>query len=263
MQLNKKDRVNNDAKICKSPDKQYTNCIRRLFLVSTILALLILHCRGQNNPPLNSKHPNVHKIVVKDVIQTTSYTYVQGAEKNRVLWIAIPKMETNAGETYYFYGGLEMRGFKSKELDRTFSSILFLNGLISPDLVEGAGGSSNVSPQKTEVAVEESVFEIDPAAGGITIAELFSNREKYQGKIVKIRAKVTKCNSRILSRNWVHLQDGTGNSGNFDLTATTSEVVKVGDVITVEGMISLDKDFGAGYFFSIIMENSRIVDSFK
>lgn len=43
----------------------------------------------------------------------------------------------------------------------------------------------------------------------------------------------------------------------FDLTITTNEKVNVGDVITFEGKISLNKDFGAGYSYKVIMEEAK------
>lgn len=211
----------------------------------------------------SSNHPNIHKIVVKEVLQTTSYTYVHAEEKGELQWIAVPKMDANEGETYYYQGGMQMGEFKSKELDRTFSAILFLNGLISPDVVEGGKTSLTVSNQKPEAAIITINESIEPAEGGITIAELYANKEKYANKIVKVRGKVTKFNAKILSRNWIHIQDSQDNQGKMDLTATTSEETKVGDIIILEGMIILDKDFGAGYFYELIMENSRIVDQNK
>lgn len=214
---------------------------------------------SQNNKNFNNTHPSVHKIIVKELIQTTSYTYVLGEENDELQWIAVPKMAASVGDIYYFQGGMEMGEFKSKELDRTFSSILFLNGLISPEVLQGGETALTVSNQKNEIPAEKIEVLIDPAEGGITIAELYTNRENYTGKIVRIRGKVTKFNAKIMSRNWIHLQDGTVTTDSFDITATSLEEVKVGDILTLEGMISLDKDFGAGYFYSIIMENSTIV----
>ena len=98
-----------------------------------------------------------------------------------------------------------------------------------------------------------------PAEGGITIAELFTKRDIYAGKTVKIRGEVVKYNSDIMKTNWVHIQDGTNDSGNFDLTITTSDVVKVGDVVIFEGAITLNKDFGAGYSYEVIMQNARLL----
>jgi len=231
----------------------------RLIFTVTVLTMAIMPALGQHTDPSGNNHPSIHKIAVNEVIQTTSYTYIQARQNDKLQWIAIPKMEASVGETYYFHGGMEMRDFKSKELDRTFASILFLNGLVSPEVVEGGETTTNDSPQKTNQVEEAPQISIEPAEGGISIAELFSNKDRYANKIVKIKGKVTKYNSGIMSRNWIHLQDGSGTKGEFDITATSQEEVKVGDVVTLEGMITLDKDFGAGYFYEVIMENSRVV----
>lgn len=234
-------------------------------LIFTVAVVCILSTQGicQDASNFNKNHPNVHKVVVKEVLQTTSYTYVHADEDGSMKWIAVPKMAANVGDTYYFQGGMEMGEFKSKELNRTFSSILFLNGLISPEVVEGGGTALNVTAQKSEAAIVKVDAPIEPAEGGVSIAELYANKEKFSNKIVKVRGKVTKFNARIMNRNWIHLQDAPGNQGKMDLTATTDEEVKVGDIITIEGMIALDKDFGAGYFYDIIMENGRLVDQAK
>lgn len=57
-----------------------------------------------------------------------------------------------------------------------------------------------------------------------------------------------------MGRNWIHLKDGSG--GTFDLTVTTQEHIELGSVVLFEGKIALNKDFGAGYFFNIIMEEA-------
>jgi hypothetical protein len=60
----------------------------------------------------------------------------------------------------------------------------------------------------------------------------------------------------IMGKNWIHVQDGTEAAGNYDLTVTTQGTAKVGDVVVVEGGISLNKDFGAGYKYDVIMEDA-------
>ena len=62
-----------------------------------------------------------------------------------------------------------------------------------------------------------------------------------------------------MKRNWIHIQDGTGDENSYDLVVTTNDEVKVGDVITAEGKLAVDKDFGAGYFFPVIIEEAKIV----
>jgi len=235
----------------------------KTLLSVVILSLAVIPVLSQNSPESRTDHPNVHKIVVKEVLQTTSYTYVQAEENGELQWIAIPKMDAKVGEEYYYYGGTQMGEFKSKELDRTFSAILFLNGLVKPELVEGGGTALTVSNQKSEASIININEPIVPAEGGITIAELYANKEKYANEIVKVRAKVTKYNTKIMGRNWIHIQDSPANQGKIDLTVTTTEEARVGDIICMEGRITLDKDFGAGYFYSIIMEDGRIVEQSK
>jgi len=107
--------------------------------------------------------------------------------------------------------------------------------------------------KKTEKISEKT----EPAKGGLTLAELFKNAEEYNGKNVTIKGKVVKINSRIMNRNWVHLQDGTEYNGKYELTVTTKQDFKVGDIITLTGKIVLNKDFGYGYKYDILMEDAK------
>ena len=199
----------------------------RIFFTVAIVLIFILQGNGQINPSMNKNHPNIHKIVLSRVIQTTSYTYLQAEVNDELKWMAVPKMDAEAGETYYFQDGMEMGQFKSTELDTVFSSILFLIGVVDPEIVEGGKTAEKTSAQKTEPLSAKTDEFITPVEGGITIEELFSNREKYANKIIRIRGKVTKYNSGIMGKNWIHLQDGTGKAGEFDFTATSQDDVKV------------------------------------
>ena len=39
---------------------------------------------------------------------------------------------------------------------------------------------------------------------------------------------------------------------------TTDAVAAVGDVVIVKGKVSVDKDFGAGYRYAVIIENAQV-----
>lgn len=202
-------------------------------------------------------HPNVHKVVVKEVLQANNYTYLRVLEDTTLTWLAIPKLEdARVGNTYYYQGGMNMGKFTSKDLDRTFDDIVFLNGVVDPEIVEGGGASATpkAPKPKNEIDVVEDIS-VEPAKGGITIAQLFEKPNKYKNKRVKISGQVTKYSSKILGVNWIHLQDGSGH----DFTCTSKGEAAVGDIITVEGKITLDKDFGAGYRYAIIMEEAKIL----
>ena len=40
---------------------------------------------------------------------------------------------------------------------------------------------------------------------------------------------------------------------------TPQEILAVGDVVVMEGVIALNKDFGAGYFYKVILEEGVVV----
>jgi hypothetical protein len=100
---------------------------------------------------------------------------------------------------------------------------------------------------------------IMPCAGCITIEKLFADKKSYSGKKIKVTGVITKVNEAIMEKNWVHIQDGTDYEGEFDLTITTSRSVSVGDTVTFEGTIALEKDFGYGYFYNILMEEGDLI----
>jgi len=167
-------------------------------------------------------------------------------------------MQANPGETYYYTGGFEMKDFESKELGRTFPSVFFLEAVsLNPDIQANGPMVEPHSSGKLNVPKQEVT--VKPAEGGITIAELFARKDSYAGKTVKIRGQVTKYNASIMKKNWVHIQDGSEYSGKFDLTVTTDMETNVGEVITVEGKVALDKDFGYGYAYDVILEESKIL----
>jgi len=99
---------------------------------------------------------------------------------------------------------------------------------------------------------------VDKAPDGITIAELYKNRNDYANKKVIVRGQVVKINNAIMDRNWVHLKDGTKDADKSDLTFTTQEEVKVGDIITFEGTVALDKEYGKGYVYPLVVENATL-----
>jgi hypothetical protein len=233
--------------------------IMKFIFLSTLIAMLFLSCQPKQNSQSSSQlQPGVHKIVVKEVIQTNNYTYLNVDENGADKWLAVSKMQANKGETYYYTGGFEMKDFNSKELGRTFASVYFLQSVSSSPEIQTEEPAKE--PHSTgKLNVEKQEVTIKPAEGGITIAELFARKDSYAGKSVKIRGQVTKFNAAIMKKNWVHLQDGSEYSGKFDLTATTDMETAVGDVITIEGTVALNKDFGYGYSYDVIIEDAKIL----
>ena len=75
-----------------------------------------------------------------------------------------------------------------------------------------------------------------------------------------MRGKVVKYTPAVMGKNWVHLRDGSGTheKANDDLTVTTSGSAAVGDVVLVKGVVHLDRDFGAGYSYAVIIEDASL-----
>lgn len=231
-----------------------------LFITAIIVCLFACQSNEKYEPiPATS---DLHVVLVEEVIQTSQYTYLHVKDGDTKNWLAVIKMQIAVGETYYHKEGLTMTNFKSKELKRTFDKVLFLDHISpSPNFTENNQEEQFEEPISTgsKILLEKKEIKIEHQKNDITIASLFENKTKYDGKSIQLKGEVVKFSTGIMDKNWIHFQDGTSYSENFDLTVTTSQVVNVGDIITIKGRISLDKDFGYGYFYDVIMEDAEII----
>ena len=203
-----------------------------------------------------------HQVVALEQLGASTYSYVRVQEDGKEYWIAAPLSRIVIGDTYRFSDAMEMKDFESKELNRIFPEIYFVAELRSAD-------NSNVSFAEPEMqAVDMNAIKPDvnageiaeeQMAGSMTIAEVFRQKDQLKGKPVRVTGKVTKYNPAIMNVNWVHIQDGSEHEGEFDLTITTLDEVQMGEVVTLEGVLTLDKDFGAGYFYKVIVEQAKVI----
>jgi hypothetical protein len=201
---------------------------------------------------------NSHKVEVLEVLQTSSYTYLNVREKDNEYWLATNKREAEKGDILYYDQGLEMKDFPSKELQRTFPMLLMVQNISDQPIKSKMQMIPNDPKAAERISTEKQDVNVAVAPGGVTIAEIYKNQDSYSGKTVTIRGKVTKFNPNIMGKNWVHIQDGTGNEDGYDLTITTGDMVKVGEIVTFSGEITLNKDFGAGYSYKVLMEKASL-----
>ena len=229
--------------------------MKALYLI-LISLFFIVSCSEEETKDINEmdalkSEPHIAKVV--DKIPSNNYLYLQVSENKETFWIAVPAMDIDPGETIYFSKYMIMSDFKSDNIDRTFKTILF---------VEDARKSATPDEMKKihsgAASVEKQDINIEPLAEGKTIQQIYADKSSLNGKMVMAKGKVVKFNKQIMKRNWIHIQDGTGDENSYDLVVTTNDEVKVGDVITAEGKLSVDKDFGAGYFFPVIIEEAKI-----
>jgi hypothetical protein len=175
-------------------------------------------------------------------------------------------MKVTVGEKMSFLPGQAMPNFESKSLNRTFDSIVFSGGVVQAGGMP-AGHPAAPAPQgpsgsKAQVAKKDKTVKVAKAAGpdAYTIAEVYAKSAALDKKTVTVKGKVVKVSQGIMGRNWVHLQDGTGDQakGTHNLVTTTQDMAAVGDVVTVTGTFRKDKDFGAGYLYKAIIEDAKV-----
>ena len=207
----------------------------KILMILIAMTLYITPGLAQNSSEVIRE---LHKVSVKEMVQAKGYTYMLVSENGKEWWVAAPKMNPVIGATYYYLGEMQMKDFKSKELDRTFDSVSFVEGLLFEEIYK------------------EGKY---PVSGGTTIANLYLKKDELEGKTVKVRGKVTKFNEDIMSKNWIHLNDGTNILGNRDFIVTSKSSAKVGEVVTFEGKLSKDVDLGSGYTFEILMEEAKVL----
>jgi len=108
-------------------------------------------------------------------------------------------------------------------------------------------------------AAEVDLTGIAKAEGGKTVAEVFAEKDALAGQKVTLRGKVVKANANIMGTNWLHVRDGSGTEGTNDLTVNTAGFVpNVGDTVLLTGTVALNKDFGMGYSYDVIVEDAEV-----
>lgn len=193
---------------------------------------------------------------VLEIKNVDSYTYMRIKTKGGETWAAVTKADIKNGAQVTIENAMVMNNFESKSLKKTFDTIVF--GTLGASGKQILSAHSNASP-KIDVTTPIKV----PKATGAnarSIGELYEKSAALKDKSVEIRGKVVKYNAGIMGKNWVHLQDGSGSSANgtHDLLVTTSGQTKPGDVVTVQGVVHTNKDFGAGYSYKVLIEDATI-----
>lgn len=201
-----------------------------------------------------SSSTDEHKVVVDEVLNTEKYSYLKVTENGENFWVAISKREITIGDTYYYKGGLLKKNFFSKEFNRTFETVYLVGNIWQKPSGDGSALEEATAKIQGGESVDLEVGEIEQIAGSIKLSDLFAHKADYNGKTIKVTGKIVKVNPMIMNRNWVHLQDGSGKD--LDLTITTTENIPLGAVVSLEGTLALDKDFGAGYRYDIILEGA-------
>jgi hypothetical protein len=217
---------------------------------------------AQTAPAMAEKAPGKSGKVT-ETMDAAGYTYVQVDTGTETFWAAAPQFAVKVGDDVVVPEGMPMPDYHSKTLDRNFDVVYFVPGV----MIAGAEGMAAAMPAEHpdmnggKTVVEKTDVDlsgITAVEGGQTVATLFEKKAELAGKPVKVRGKVVKFTPEIMGKNWIHLQDGTGAAGNNDLTVTTSASAQMGDTDTISGTLSVDKDFGYGYAYDVMIEDAEV-----
>jgi hypothetical protein len=216
-----------------------------------------------NNAHSHEEESTTTKIgIVKEVLNTTRYSYLElEGDGNENYWIAISKQAVEIGDQIMFQDGILKKNFESKEFNRVFETIYLVSRF--QRITSGQNNSAGKVDDKTitgnnnpSVNGTDNAEQFKPKEGEVSIAAILSAPQDYNEKTVKVSGKVFKVNYNIMGKNWVHIRQNSG-SNKQELTITTSEQVMENQDVTFEGHINLNRDFGAGYVYDVIMEDAR------
>lgn len=217
---------------------------------------------------------------VLERVDAPPYSYLKLATASGEVWAAVPQTSTAAGAQVDVANPFPMKDFESKTLNRKFEVVYFgtLAGepgaaAPAPAMAPAPGAPAGAVPEPpAQVAAQHQaaaegpdrvkVAKVAKAAGpdGRTVEELFKQRTALKEKKVAVKGQVVTFRAGIMGKNWIHLRDGSGSheKKDDDVTVTTQDDAKVGDVVTVKGTVRLERDFGAGYAYPVIIEDAKV-----
>lgn len=221
------------------------------------------------NPALSAPvPPGMVRGKALETMNSGGYTYVFMDTGQERRWIAALETPVEVGDVVQTDPGMVMTGFTSNTLDRTFDTIFFVGALqnlsrgtqpapqVAAELPAGHPDIGAAAPATATAPVEA----IEAYAEGKDIAWVHANKDELAGKEITLRGKVVKYNPGILGWNFLHVQDGSGTAaaGDNDLIVTTAATTAVGETVVLTGNIVLDKDFGAGYSYPVLLDDARL-----
>ncbi len=233
---------------------------------------------------------------VVESFESGGYTYILLDNGQDKIWAAISATKVEVGQEIALTNGPVMKDFHSRSLDRTFPEIIFSAGIKGEShgghammgkgaskketnqtgsdednfmaaLGTGSGTGTEIDPAMTTGGSSKAVVsaievKVDKATGAnaFTVAEIHAKTKELNGKKVVIKAKIVKISPQIMGKNWLHIQDGSGNPMNntHDLVVTTDASPDIDSIVTIEGVVTADKDFGSGYFYAVIIEEGVV-----
>ncbi|MEM7247322.1 MAG: hypothetical protein AAF533_18415 [Acidobacteriota bacterium] len=194
---------------------------------------------------------------VLETIVAGPYTYVQVEAVSGGVWAAAPNFPVEVGDEVVFSTAMPMRNYVSRTLERTFELVYFTSNI---QVLNRSGGGSPTSTQRSSRTPTPTVdlSGIETPEGGKTVADIHAEASGLEGDEVLVRGRVVKFTGGVLGKNWIHVQDGSGEGATADLTVVTSDSAAVGDLVLVSGTVATDRDLGFGYHYPVLLEEARL-----
>ena len=133
------------------------------------------------------------------------------------------------------------------------------------NFVAAANHGTNTSANNTKAAINTQKQDIEmhteavkTQVGSMKIADLVKDPKKYEGQTIQISGVCTKINPNIMNLNWIHVKDGS--KDDYDLVITSDTFIPEGKSFTMKAKVVLNKDFGAGYVYDLILEEGVLVN---
>lgn len=214
-----------------------------------------------SNPhPVAPVKPSGVQGKVLETMNSGGYTYVKVEIGGAQEWYAGTPTQVAVGDTVVLPPNpMLMNNFTSPTLNRTFEKIYFVSAIGKVGGTAGASAGGGPHGKMPAAAPATDLTGIKKAEGGMTVAEVFKAGASAAGREVILRGKVVKYSPGIMGKNWLHVRDGTGAAGTNDITITTADSAKVGDIVVVTGKLAADKDFGHGYKYALLIEDAKVV----
>lgn len=245
--------------------------LKQIIRISLLIAPVFSAC--QASAPASTPHTAAHKVApqndavlsgkLTETIDAGGYTYVKIILDNKPVWAAGPVTKVKQGDLIAFNPRMPMKNFHSKALNRDFEIIYFVgqfsvNGKSSTPNRNAASADPHKNTQNPAVVAEIKTF--PKADNGRTIENILNDKEKLDNKAIQVRGQVIKFTADVMGKNWIHIRD---KSTSQDLTITTDAAVALNDIILVNGQLALNKDFGYGYVYEVIVEDAKITKEAK
>jgi len=248
----------------------------RSWWISPLVFVLMIGCQNKTDSAVVGISLSG---VILEKLDATPDSYLRLQTDQGEVWAKVPMADLETGSSVKIVRAQEMRQWDSPKLQRTFDR-LYLGQLetqgqpISPGTIHG--GAIAEAPQgmaqamgqmgETGVSAGISVPKLDRAPGtdGRTVAEIVINGLSLKDKTVSVRGQVVRATQglkvpNVIGGTWIHIQDGSGDQtkGTHDLTLATDEAVNVGDILVLQGKVTIDDSGFLGG--RVIVQNAKIV----